>query len=443
MAMALRFVPVFLLSFLTIPAMAAEFHFRGSLEPELQGFFEDANDEDRKKVNASLSGQFVFDVFSDDGRHHFAIEPFGRVDWRDDERTHADLRQAKYELVLGRLELMVGLDKVYWGVTEAVHLVDVINQTDAVDGADGEDKLGQPMIRASYESGWGTLTLYGMPLFRERTFPGRHGRPRIDFVIDPDRTRYEHADENEHFDWAMRYFHYIGPFEIGLSYFDGTAREPVMEPIIFRNGEEFTGLACPPTAEGLLNSAAVANDCLLILSEGTGLPLGGEVGEIDVKLAPFYPLMRQASIDLQAVFGSWLFKLEALQRKQLDDDYVLATGGVEYSLYGLFDSEVDLGMIAEYVWDERGSDALNPFQNDLFLGARWGLNDVASTAILMGGAVDLGNGATILSMEAERRIGDDIKISLEARGFASVPDDDPLAFLEDEGFAQMRIAYFF
>ena len=42
--------------------------------------------------------------------------------------------------------MRLGLRKVYWGVTESQHLVDVINQTEGVENLDGEDKLGQPML---------------------------------------------------------------------------------------------------------------------------------------------------------------------------------------------------------------------------------------------------------------------------------------------------------
>ncbi|MDD7885073.1 hypothetical protein [Flavivirga sp. 57AJ16] len=37
-------------------------------------------------------------------------------------------------------------------MTESNHLVDIINQTDAVETFDGEEKLGQPMVQLS----WGT-----------------------------------------------------------------------------------------------------------------------------------------------------------------------------------------------------------------------------------------------------------------------------------------------
>ena len=46
-------------------------------------------------------------------------------------------------------ETKIGVRKDFWGVTETVHRVDILNQTDSVDGFDGEDKLGQPMINLS------------------------------------------------------------------------------------------------------------------------------------------------------------------------------------------------------------------------------------------------------------------------------------------------------
>ena len=43
-----------------------------------------------------------------------------------------------------------GVRRVFWGVAESNHLVDVINQTDAIENPDQEDKLGQPMLNLAY-----------------------------------------------------------------------------------------------------------------------------------------------------------------------------------------------------------------------------------------------------------------------------------------------------
>ncbi len=39
------------------------------------------------------------------------------------------------------------------------------------------------------------------------------------------------------------------------------------------------------------------------------------IGEWDMGLAPFYPLIDQATLDLQATLGEWLWKLEVRYRR--------------------------------------------------------------------------------------------------------------------------------
>ena len=85
----------------------------------------------------------------DDENQQFTFTPYYRWDENDSERTHADIRQLDYLKAKGDWEFQVGIGRKFWGVTESAHLVDIINQTDSVEGNDGEDKLGQPMLRAS------------------------------------------------------------------------------------------------------------------------------------------------------------------------------------------------------------------------------------------------------------------------------------------------------
>ncbi|MDA7657788.1 hypothetical protein N8737_03705, partial [Verrucomicrobia bacterium] len=104
------------------------------------------------------------------------MTPFGRYDGADSERSHVDLREFHIQRIADQWEWRVGVSKVFWGVTESQHLVDVINQTDLVENVDGEDKLGQPMVNLSWISDQaGVIDLFYLPYFRERTFPGRGG----------------------------------------------------------------------------------------------------------------------------------------------------------------------------------------------------------------------------------------------------------------------------
>lgn len=381
------------------PALGdVEFDASGYIEPELQIFFESPSDARQHNDNISVAGQLELEVFLSPD-HTLILTPFARLDARDDERTHVDLREGYFEAIFDRFELRIGLKKVFWGRTEAAHLIDVINQTDNLESVDGEEKLGQPMVNVTVPTDFGIFDFYWLPYFRERQFPGVDGRPRLNMPISNDITLYESDREEEHQDFAARWSHYVGAWDFGVSHFYGTARDPLLVPQL----------------------------------DGNMQPI----------LIPYYPLMHQTAVDVQATYGPMLYKFEGFHRWQLDENWTQATGGIEYSFYGVFGTPGDIGIVAEYIWDERGRSASNPFQNDLFAGLRWTANDIQSTSILGGGIVDLDGGGYVLSVEAERRIGEDFFLQVETRLFVDVPMSDPFFSYADDDFLQVRLARYF
>lgn len=168
-------------------------------------------------------------VASDNDAHQFKLTPFYRLDGMDDERTHFDLREAYWRYRIDAWEFIVGVNKVFCGVTESQHLVDIINQTDIIEDIDQEDKLGQPMIMLGSQRDWGEMQLYLMPYFRERKFPGKYGRLRAPLLVDKE-SRFESGANEYHPDVALRYSHYLGDWDVGAYYFYGTSREPILGP---------------------------------------------------------------------------------------------------------------------------------------------------------------------------------------------------------------------
>ena len=127
----------------------------------------------------SHAGGFVvepkFYVEDAEGRS-LTVAPFFRYDAADPRRTHVDVREA-YLLLLGEIgegewELRLGADRVFWGVTESRHLVDIVNQTDVIEHPNEEAKLGQPMAHLTWSGDAGVVELFALPYHRERTFPG-------------------------------------------------------------------------------------------------------------------------------------------------------------------------------------------------------------------------------------------------------------------------------
>ncbi|MEG3768412.1 hypothetical protein V5298_18090, partial [Alteromonas sp. 14N.309.X.WAT.G.H12] len=130
----------------------------GSAGVETRYFIQDAayENQPRSQLSAFLSPELYTQW--NDRTDSLLFNPFVRVDQHDDERTHGDIRELMWMHAENDWETRVGVSKVFWGQTESLHLVDIINQTDMVENIDGEDKLGQPMVNLNIYGDWGTLS---------------------------------------------------------------------------------------------------------------------------------------------------------------------------------------------------------------------------------------------------------------------------------------------
>lgn len=375
------------------------FEFSGKVGAELRLFTEDAQYAGQHG-NTNISGFIEPEFFWEwnEGNDTLTFTPFLRIDQHDSERTHGDIRELMWNHVGDDWELRAGIGKVFWGVTEFQHLVDIINQDDGIEDIDGEDKLGQPMINLSLVRDWGIVDLYLLPYFRERTFSGLDGRLRTPLVVETDQASYEASNEEQHMDLALRWSHTIGDYDIGLHWFKGTNRDPILQP---------------------------------------GMSGGNPV------LIPHYEQITQAGLDLQATLGGWLWKLEAIHRDTSSDTYWAAQGGFEYTIVGINESSADLGLLMEYGWDERGKSASAPMQNDLFIGSRLALNDEPSTELLAGVGYDLDYKTKSLVMEASRRFGDNWKASLDARFYFVDDPTDPIFSVSEDSHLQLTVERYF
>lgn len=380
-----------------IPAQAGEWS--GNVVGEYRGFAEDGLDPEQHRHYGSLAFEPGYRHAWDQDRQALKFTGFARWDSGDRERTHVDIRELYWLKAGDGYEWRAGVRKVFWGVTESQHLVDIVNQTDLVENLDGEDKLGQPMIDLALIGKWGTVDFFVLPYFRERTFPGRAGRLRTPLVVDTDQAVYESGHGKRNLDWALRWSQHLGVWDIGLSHFYGTAREPRLVPGF---------------------SAA-------------GQPV----------LIPHYDLIHQTGLDVQATVGSWLWKLEVIRRESDLDTFGAATVGLEYTFNGIFASAVDLGVVLEYLYDNRGARATSAFQDDVMFGLRFAWNDAQSTEALLATIVDRDSDARFYSIEASRRVGEHWKLGVELRAFSRQPPQDLLYALRRDDYLQIELAYYF
>lgn len=333
------------------------------------------------RFQPSVSARFEYHRAWDDDRSSLTFTPFLRLDAGDDERTHADVRELYWTRVGNDWEVHVGARQIFWGVTEFHHLVDIVNQTDLVENIDGEDKLGQPMVQVSLVRGWGIVDLFAMTGFRERTFPGKDGRLRALVPVATDDARYASGAGRSRLDGAVRWSHHAGPVSFGIHHFSGTSRDPRFVP---------------------------------------------ELVDGDLVLVPEYHVIDQTGLDGQAIFGDWAWKLEALTRSGHGDRYYAYTTGFERTLVGAFGARGDLGVVVEYMYDQRDEAAFDTlFEHDLALGVRWLANDLSDTTALAGVVWDVQTDEYVLSLEASRRLGASWQAVLEARVFAGASAPDP------------------
>lgn len=347
----------------------------GNLTLETRHFFHAAPAPQDARWQNSVALAPEFKAFSPSGAVVLTGKGFYRHDDLDDERTHWDLREAKLEWRQGDNDLTLGVDNVFWGKTESQNLVDVINQYDDVEGVFTDEKLGQPMARLRRVADAGVFEAYYLPYSREATFSGRDGRLRTEPRIKGDRSIYR----NDHDAWypgaALRWEPALDAFELGLSAFHGVSRDP---------SYQLRGTAQDPW------------------------------------FSPVYDVVTQVGVDALYAGEQTLYKLEAIYRwDQLDlrlrpRNYAAATLGLEHTLGGFLGTPGDLGLIVEYNRDGLGEDSINALQDDLVLGVRYTLNDIADTYLLATVAHDRHYGSELYKLEFTRRLGESLRLRIEA-----------------------------
>lgn len=409
---------LFLYMAMASSAMAVDAKNSLTADYESNWFFQQGNQDYQTNNSVALESETVLSW--EDGQQRLTIKPFVRLDERDSERQHADLREFIWHKITPDFEIKAGIGKVFWGVTESQHLVDIINQTDLVEKIDGEEKLGQPMLQLLLEREWGNLDLFVLPYQRERTFAGPDAR--LSSGLSFADAQYQSAEKQKHTDVAGRWYHYVDELEMAVSYFQGTSREPAL-------GIQVDGL-------------------------------GGQ------KLVAYYPLIRQTGLELQYLHEGWAWKLEGIYRTGMPAnnlsggtallitplgtevatarDFWATTAGFEYTQVGIFDTRADLGWVAEHLYDSRQDTApLGAGEHDVLLATRWTFNDEDDSTLLAGVLYDYDYQDYSVSVEGSKRLTADLKAEVEMRWFDMRDQQNPGYALRNEDFARLTLSYYY
>ena len=431
---------------LVFPAHALEF--KATLEAEGRAFWQ----AEGHPIPAAASATIEIFHGWDNDHQRIKGEFFGRYDDSDEARTHDDVRELYYQVIGEDFEFRLGARRVYWGVAESRHLVDIINQSDLVEDLDAKAKLGAPMMNLALVHDWGVVDFFLLPYARARTFPGPGGHPALPFPVNANEALYESPQQQRHLDYAARYTGSFGPLDFGVGGFDGTAREPHLLPCL-RRGSTLGG-APRGTENGpncnlasLTQSSGGPVDVTPILQQFGLAPSDAQLQQEarnNLVLVPYYDRWRQVSLDAQYLIESLALKMEALHRARQTGGSYAAVAGFEYNFGDVPLLGADVSVLGEYLYDEddEGLNAL--FDDEVFAGTRFGFNDVAGTSILAGVIADRDNfRSRLASIEAARRLGDDWRLALKARLFAEIPDDSAAKFLEKQDYVTLSLERFF
>jgi hypothetical protein len=337
--------------------------------------------------------EYVHDFEDRDDR--LAFTPFLRAQLQDDERSHFDIRELYWERIGTDWEFKLGVGQEYWGVTEFVHLINVINQVDSLESIDEEEKLGELMMKFTWLPEFGQFDFFILPGFRQREFPGEKGRLRFPFVIDGDDAEYESSREEKYVDFAMRYTQTFDSLDLGVSMFHGTQRDAQIRFSTTKN-----------------------------------------------KMVPYYAKSTQLGVDAQYAWEDWLFKGEWMSRKIDKQEHNAFTGGVEYTLVRIFNTDMDLGLIGEGSWQNK-RDQYSFFSDEIIFGQRLAFNNELGTEILSGVIYDVHHSSTLLSIEASTRLNNSIRLSVEGRIYQNIDNQDPLKLFEDEDYLNIECTWYF
>ena len=333
------------------------------------------------------------------GSSAWSVAAVARWDASDPSRRYLDVREAQVQGSWNGIALLAGMSTVFWGVTESRHVVDVVNQIDWRARIDGDEKLGQWMIRGSVDLGSrGFVDLFLLTGARAQRYPGPGGRPGVPFPVDHEAATYESRWGRWHPDVAARWSAYAGPFEWAVSAFVGTGREP----------QYF--LAGPPEAPVLV---------------------------------PRYDLIRQAGLEVQWTAEAWLWKAEGIVRGGQGSTYAAFTGGFERILFGVGGGRMDVALLGEYSHDGRDDRTLTWFDDDVFAGARVVLNDRGGSEIVAGFLADLGSDGHYAVAEAGTRLGERLRLETAVRLYDGSAESDPLSWFRADDHFEVTAEYRF
>lgn len=269
-----------------------------------------------------------------------------------------DVRELSVSHDDGHFFLRAGLSRVFWGVAESRHLVDVINQPDFRFNPYGDERLSIPLAILGYRGTGIQISGYLLPCSRNGTLSD-YTRFKDDTVRDKSFISFQCSTLSH----ALRIGGAWGWLDWNLSYFNGPSRE------------RHAGLSQP--------------------------------GEHST-----YPDVRRYSSELQATYKEWLFKNEYLVQIASGLVDTASITGLEYIFTGVFSSSHDVSLLFEYLTDSRCLPG--DFTCASMFGVRWVMNNESGTSSLLSVTKDKYTNKFGWSFKYSQRVSENLSSEINA-----------------------------
>lgn len=377
---------------------------RGTLGFDSQLFpdsptFVNQNGVDQNNSRWQFSGYAKVDWASNLGENSaFALNLFARAAPSADDKFFGDIREATLKFNRDDTELKVGVLSETWGVLEAWNPVDIVNQRDMVEDFQGDAKLGQPGLEITTRNDDLVLSFLALTYARERRIAAGEDRLRT----LPERVRSDHFEDGRYApSFAARAQYRSGDLDLALSQFWGHARDPLYTARIDTNGS-----------------------------------LAG--------FDAYYQRIAQTGLEAQYVIGDSVLKSEMIYQTGGVDSFVGSGIGFESTFNRLAGGGSSVTLYAEFYHDARTREApLTPFQDDVFVGARYNLNDTNDTLFEARCTHDLQWHSNLIDLRAQRRIEGIGVISAQLILPLQVKRDPALQGFENDKYLKLSLAWYF
>lgn len=358
------------------------------------------------------------------------LDPRFRYDFNDSSRNRYIPNDAYALFYSPHFETYGGLRIMTWGVSNFYNPTDMLNRKDYQDNFYIPDKLGELMVGGKFLFAQaGPLSNLAfeaihLPLFQETPLPNNNTRFSMSgsqLGIPFTKTDFQDVSDRyiDNLGLALKTSATIGAFDGGLYLYHGPDHDPTFYLRINENGSiGLTSYYYDVNMIGFNGSASVWN---FVFHLETALKL---TNTNDPKYNEVF------------IVGGDV----------IPDNYFQFIPAIEY-MFSNFLGKGDLNLALEYLGENKHSNELQelrPFKNDVFLGAKWNLNNHLLTELQLGAVKDLTNKELVALLDGSTRIYKGLRLGVQATYV--IKDDENgsvLSFFDNNTFVSARLSYNF